>query len=73
MLPTAVGTVAKYMPFEAPLMTAKKANGTKVVEAGHSASMLTALRINETMSVFRGPRLSEQKPPRMRPMADEKL
>src|SRR3569833_117815 len=72
-LPTTVGIVAKKPPFAAPLMTTKAARGPRVVEAGHRASILTALSMSDISNVLRAPSRSQSKPQMMRPIADEKL
>ena len=71
--PTTVGMVAKNDPFDAPFTTTNRIIGPRVVETGHNASMLMALRENAMNSVFSGPSLSQRKPEKIRPMADEKL
>ncbi len=72
-LPITVGIVEKNPPLAAPLITTKTASGAKVIEAGHSASMLTAVRVSEINKVFSAPSLSHIKPHIMRPTAEEKL
>ncbi len=73
IFPITVGMVAKNPPFAAPLTTTKSAKGARVVEAGHRASILTALRKKDIKRVFKGPSLSQRNPQKIRPTADEKL
>lgn len=71
--PTTVGIVEKKPPFPTPLTMTKTANGASVVEAGHSASILTALMIKDRKRVFSAPIRSQSRPHKIRPTADEKL
>ena len=65
--------VAKKPPLAAPLITAKAASGARVVDDGHTAKMLNAVRKRDKVRAFRGPILSDRNPQRILPMADEKL
>lgn len=73
VLLTTVGMVAKNPPFDAPFTTTKTAKGASEVEAGHRVSILIAVSIRETISVFKGPKTSQKWPQMMRPTADAKL
>jgi hypothetical protein len=72
-LPTTVGIVEKNPPFAIPFTTLNIVSGAKVVETGHTASMLTAARLSARSKALRGPILSHKRPLRILPTADEKL
>lgn len=72
-LPTTVGMVAKKAPLAIPLMTAKAARDASPVDAGHRASILSAVRASEMNKALRGPMTSHSAPLRILPMAEEKL
>lgn len=73
MLLTAVGMVEKKAPFAAPLIATNTTSGASVVDAGHTASMVTAVMTSDAMSVLREPSLSHAMPEAMRPNADARL
>lgn len=70
---TTVGTVEKYPPFAAPLITTKTINGARESDTGQIINILKALRIKERKSVLTGPTESARNPQHIRPTADEKL
>lgn len=70
---TTVGMVEKKPPLAAPLMTTKTARGAIDSETGHTASMLMAVRANDTNSVLSGPIMSARNPHPTRPRALAKL
>jgi hypothetical protein len=72
-LPTTVGIVEKKPPFAAPLRTTNTIIGASVVEAGHKANIVMALINKEMDKVFSDPTLSQRKPQRILPAADERL
>src|SRR5271170_1717663 len=71
--PTTVGIMAKKPPLAAPLIMTKAINGPSVLETGHKASILNALKTKEKSRVLTGPTLSPKSPQQTRPMAEEKL
>lgn len=73
VLPTTVGMVAKNPPLDAPLTTTKTARGASVVDPGHRARMLSAVRTSEQKSELMDPTRSQSIPHTMRPTADERL
>jgi hypothetical protein len=72
-LPTTVGMVEKKPPFAAPLRTTKTVRGARVVDAGHSANIVTALINREQNRTLSAPNLSQKKPQRILPAADDRL
>jgi hypothetical protein len=72
-LPTTVGIVEKKPPFDMPFMMTKTTIGASVVEIGHRASMLNAVRESDMKSTFSAPNLSQRIPQQMRPTAEAKL
>lgn len=70
---TAVGIVEKKAPLAAPLMTTKTIRGASVVDCGHTAMLVTAVRMRDANTVFKAPSLSHMYPEPMRPKADERL
>lgn len=70
---TTVGIVEKKPPLLSPFSTTKTANGPRDVDAGQMASMLSAVTRLEMNNVFRAPSLSQAKPVRIRPTAEEML
>lgn len=73
MLVATVGVQEKNPPFEMPFKTQKMANGASVCDTGQMASILKADNSSEANKTFTGPNLSQQKPHRIRPMAEEKV
>lgn len=69
----AVGMVEKKAPLAAPLMTTKAMSGPSSVEVGHIARKVMAVKTKDTRTVLIEPTLSEAKPERMRPAAEDKL
>lgn len=69
----AVGIVEKKAPLAAPLMTTKTMSGPRAVDVGQIASIVTAVRTSDARTVLMEPTLSDAKPERMRPAADERL
>lgn len=65
--------VEKKAPLAAPFMITKAMSGPSSVEVGQIASMVMAVKTNDTRIVFIEPTLSEAKPERMRPAAEDKL
>jgi hypothetical protein len=72
-LPTTVGIVEKKPPFPVPLIITNAIRGPRVVETGHSTSMLRELSSSEMRRVLSGPKRSLMNPQPRRPTADEKL
>lgn len=72
-LPTTVGMVEKKPPFAIPFTTLKIASGARVVDTGHTASILTAARLSARNRALRGPILSHKMPLKILPIADAKL
>lgn len=70
---TAVGIVEKKAPFAAPLITTNTTIGASVVDCGHTAMLVTAVRISDANTVLRDPSLSDMTPEPMRPNADARL
>lgn len=64
---TAVGIVEKKAPFAAPLITTNAISGGRDVEAGQTASMVTAVKMREMVRVLSEPSLSQAIPEPMRP------
>lgn len=69
----AVGMVEKKAPLAAPLMMTKAMSGPSSVEVGQIASIVIAVKTNDTRTVLIEPTLSDAKPERMRPAAEDKL
>lgn len=65
--------VEKKAPLAAPLMTTKAMSGPSSVEVGQIARKVTAVKTKDTSTVLIEPTLSEAKPERMRPAAEDKL
>jgi hypothetical protein len=72
-LPTTVGMVEKKAPFAIPLIIANAAKDGRPVDAGHKASILSAVRASEMNREFRGPITSHSTPLTILPTAEEKL
>lgn len=70
---TTVGIVEKKPPFAAPLTMTKNASGARPVETGQMANMLTALTSRHMSRVLSAPSLSQSRPHKTRPTAEEKL
>lgn len=64
---TAVGIVEKKAQFAAPLITTNAISGGRDVEAGQTASMVTAVNTREMVRVLSEPSLSQAIPEPMRP------
>lgn len=72
-LPTTVGIDEKKPPFAAPLTTTKNARGPRPVDAGQTANRVMALMNRQKKRVFREPNLSQSRPLRTLPTADDML
>ena len=70
---TTVGIVEKKAPLAAPLITTKTISGASVVDAGQTASMVMAVKLNDTSSVLSEPSLSHAMPDPIRPNAEARL
>jgi hypothetical protein len=69
----AVGMVEKKAPLAAPLMTTNAMSGPSSVDVGQIASIVMAVKTNDTSTVLIEPTLSEAKPETIRPAAEDKL
>lgn len=70
---TTVGMVEKKAPFAAPLIITNTISGASVVDAGHMANMVMAVRTREAANVLSGPNLSQATPDAILPTADARL
>ena len=70
---TAVGIVEKNAPLAAPLMMTKTMSGASVVDCGHTAMLVSAVRMRDAKTVLREPSLSLMTPEPIRPKADARL
>ena len=71
--PTTLGIVEKKPPFPIPFNTMNTTSGARLVDTGHTASMLTAARSRVSASAEIGPTRSPSAPKPTRPTADERL
>jgi hypothetical protein len=55
---TAVGIVEKNAPFAAPLMITNTISGASVVDCGHTAIFVNAVRMRDAKTVLSEPSLS---------------
>lgn len=69
----AVGIVEKKAPLAAPLITTKTISGASSVDVGQIASIETAVKTRDARTVLIDPTLSDAKPERMRPAAEDRL
>lgn len=73
MIATTVGIVTKNEPFATPFSMTKTTRRPTLVEKGHKASMLIALRAMVRRKVLVGPILSQSGPERSLPTAVQAL